>query len=116
MRNHRLFGLAALLGGLACFSERPPTEPAGPVTSDEVAIENFAYVPPSLSAAEGTVITWTNGDEAPHTVTADDGASFESGVLEQGGTFELTAPAPGTYRYHCEVHPFMTGTLTVTAP
>jgi plastocyanin len=29
------------------------------------------------------------------------------------GTAELTAPAPGTYAYHCNIHGSMTGTLTV---
>jgi plastocyanin len=117
MRNRSSLPLALLLCGLlACFSERPSTgpEPPGDGVSD-VAIENFAYVPPTISVPAGTPVTWTNGDDVPHTVTADDGESFESPILNEGGTFELTAPEPGTYDYHCEVHPFMTGTLTVTA-
>ncbi|HEU5040892.1 MAG TPA: cupredoxin family copper-binding protein [Gemmatimonadales bacterium] len=116
MNPHPAAALVLLAGAaVACVSDRPSTGP-GPVEGTEVAIENFAYVPPSLSVATGATITWTNGDEAPHTVTADDGESFESGILNQGGTFELVAPEPGTYEYHCEVHPFMTGTLTVTGP
>ena len=34
----------------------------------------------------------------------------------QGKTFQITAGAPGTYPYTCRIHPFMHGTLTVTAP
>ena len=115
MRN-RTAALALLLGGLtACFSERPSTGPEPPGDGGtEVAIENFAYVPPALTVVTGATVTWTNGDDVPHTVTADDGDSFESPILDQDATFSLTAPAPGTYEYHCEVHPFMTGTLTVT--
>jgi plastocyanin len=110
--------LPLLVGGLAaCFSDRPatgPEPPAGGGTS--VAIGNFAYVPPSLSVASGSTVTWTNNDEVAHTVTADDGNSFSSELLGRGRTFQLTAPAPGTYSYHCAVHPFMKATLTVTAP
>ena len=103
-----------LAGGLAaCVSDRPSTGPERPQNGPEVAIENFAYVPPSLTVASGTTVIWTNADDAPHTVTADDGESFESGILDERGVFELTVPPPGTYGYHCAVHPFMTGTLTV---
>jgi plastocyanin len=124
MRNRSIAALAplgssllagSLLAGsaLACVSDRPSTGPEPPAGGGAVAIRNFAYVPPSLTAVTGTTVTWTNEDDAQHTVTADDG-SFESAVIGQGGTFELTAPAPGTYEYHCQIHPFMTGTLTVT--
>ena len=81
-----------------------------------MAITNFAYVPPALTVASGSTVTWTNGDNVSHTVTADDGRSFGSDLLGKGQAFQLTAPAPGTYTYHCAIHPFMKATLTVTAP
>jgi plastocyanin len=117
-RGPRAAGLALLLGGLAaCFSDRPATGPESPGgAAPSVAIRNFAYVPPALSVVSGTAITWTNGDDVQHTVTADDGHSFDSNLLSKGQAFQLTAPAPGTYPYHCAVHPFMKATLTVTAP
>jgi plastocyanin len=107
----------ALLAGsaVACFSDRP-TAPDTGGGGTSVTIENFAYVPPALTVAAGATVTWTNDDDAQHTVTADDGSSFDSNLLGHGGTFQLPAPAPGTYAYHCAVHPFMKGTLTVTAP
>jgi plastocyanin len=46
-------------------------------------------------------------------VTADNDA-FDSGAFGAGASFQLTAGAPGTYTYFCEIHPFMKGTLTVT--
>jgi plastocyanin len=50
----------------------------------------------------------------PHTLTADEGNAFDSGVVEGGGQGEVTAPAePGDYAFHCEIHPGMTATLTV---
>jgi plastocyanin len=117
-RGIRAAALALLVGGLpACFSDRPTTGPEPPAGGGAtVTIANFAYVPPTLSAASGTTVTWTNGDDVQHTVTADDGTSFNSNVLGKGQKFQLTAPAAGTYPYHCAIHPFMKGTLTVTAP
>jgi plastocyanin len=117
-RGARAAALALLVGGLAaCFSDRPATAPEPPAGGGAtVTISNFAYVPPALSAASGTTVTWTNGDNVQHTVTADDGTSFDSNLLGKGQSFQLTAPAPGTYSYHCSVHPFMKATLTVTAP
>lgn len=118
MTRGALAAAFALLAGsaVACFSDRPtaPDLPGGGGTS--VTIENFAYVPPALTVAAGATVTWTNSDNAQHTVTADDGASFDSNILGQGGTFQFTAPTPGTYAYHCAVHPFMKATLTVTSP
>lgn len=55
-----------------------------------------------------------NADPVTHTLTADDGKSFNVSVNgNSSGTF--TAPSkPGTYKFHCTIHPQMHGTLTVT--
>lgn len=108
--------MALLAGALTgCFSDRPATGPEPPpADGSSVAVRDFAYVPPSLSVASGTVVTWTNEDPVSHTVSADDGKTFDSGVVDQGQTFQFTAGAPGTYTYFCRIHPFMKATLTVT--
>ena len=113
----RAAGCALLLGALAaCVSDRPAaTGPEPPVSGDAVSIKNFAYVPPSLSVASGTTVTWTNTDQEQHTVSSDDGHTFASSAFGPGQTFQFTAGAPGTYPYTCRIHPFMHGTLTVTA-
>ena len=109
-------GLAILLCALAaCFIDRPATGPEPPANGDAVSIQNFAFVPPNLSVVSGTTVTWTNTDDAQHTVSSDDGHSFESSAFGQNQTFQVTAGAPGTYTYTCRIHPFMHGTLTVTA-
>ncbi len=87
----------------------PPPASPGPNT---IAIQNFQFS--TLTAAPGAKITVQNSDPMPHSVTADD-KSFDTSVISahQQGTF--TAPAkPGTYTYHCLVHPDMHGTLVVT--
>jgi plastocyanin len=79
---------------------------------EAIAIEGFAFGPADITIPVGTTVTWTNNDGAPHTATADDG-SFDSGNLSTGDSFSFTFDTPGTYTYHCNVHPNMTATITV---
>jgi plastocyanin len=79
----------------------------------EVAIQSFTFAPGELTIAAGTTVIWTNNDSAPHTVTADDG-SWGSGRLSKGDTYSFTFEQPGTYPYHCNVHPLMTAAVIVT--
>ena len=85
---------------------------AAPVAADHVAIQGFAFGPSTVIVRPGTTVTWTQQDEDQHTVTADD-ASFASSPLTTGQTFTHTFTAPGTYHYHCAIHPFMHGTVVV---
>jgi plastocyanin len=104
-------GLWALVG---CFSERP-TAPESPGSGGPgITIANLAFVPSNLSVRTGTTVTWTNTDNLSHTISADDGHTFDSSAFTQGMTFQLTAGPPGTYGYFCRIHPFMRGTLVVT--
>lgn len=88
----------------------PGNVAAGP---DAVSITNFAFAPASLTVPVGTTVTWTNKDEEPHTVSADDG-SFRSQGLGTGSTFTFTFTKAGTFAYICTIHPFMHGTVVVT--
>ena len=76
-------------------------------------IQNFAFSPNPLTVALGSTVTWTNLDGVAHTVTADDG-SWGSSMLGQGETYSHVFTSPGSYTYHCAIHPFMTGTVVVT--
>ena len=76
-----------------------------------INIEDFEFSGPD-SVAPGAKITVENVDDAPHSVTADDG-DFDV-VVEGGATATFTAPnEPGTYSYICKFHPEMVGTLVV---
>ncbi len=92
----------------------PQASPAAAGLGAEVTMLDIAFDPPQLEIAAGTTVTWTNAEAIPHTVTAADG-SFDSGVLEEGGTFQQTFTTAGTVDYACAIHPGMTGTITVTA-
>jgi len=96
-----------------------PTTPSPP-SPVAVTIQNFAFDPASVTVPKGTTVTWTNQDSAPHTIASDAtplfsmGALFTSNQLGQGQTFSFTFNNEGTYLYHCGIHPFMKGTVTVT--
>jgi plastocyanin len=109
---------AALLAGCGGSSSsgtaKPPT-PSGGSSSQGSAIKmnNFAFSPATLTISHGAVVGVTNDDSAAHTITADDGHSFDTGSIAPGASGKLTAPKPGRYAYHCTIHPFMHGTLVV---
>ncbi len=88
-----------------------PADDAGGAA--EIVISDFSFSE-DITVPVGTTVVVRNDDSAGHTWTADDG-SFDSGLIDGGGTFEFTFTEAGTFAFHCEVHPAMTGTITVTA-
>lgn len=99
-------------GFLEVRADAPLAKSTDAADPDEVSIANFAFDPPRIEAGAGTRVTWTNRDQTPHTVTADDG-SFDSGTLAPGGTFSVEVPGNGPVTYACMIHPEMTGTIVV---
>lgn len=83
--------------------------------TNTITIENFAFNPATLTVAPGTSVTWTNRDGVTHTITADSGspAQFTSEQLANGSSFSFPFIKPGTYTYHCSIHPSMKGTVVV---
>ena len=77
--------------------------------------QEWNYSPAEVSVKVGVKVTWTNTGAVAHTVTADDGTSFDSGSMDPKASFSLTPTAAGTFAYHCTFHPWMKGTLVVTA-
>jgi len=102
-----------------CSSYQTPSAPAAPPAStgggNTIAIKNFAFDPSMLTVKTGTVVTWVNQDEAPHTIASDKGspAAVFSDSLSTGASYTFTFTQPGTYAYHCSIHPSMRGTVTV---
>lgn len=81
--------------------------------ADSVAIADFRFIPQAVSAPVGSEITFTNSDVAPHTATADDG-SFDTGRLAQRDEGTIKLAEAGEFKYFCDFHPFMRGTIEVT--
>ncbi len=125
MRQIRLLRTVSLLVTLllaACGPAPTPTPSPTPAATPASAanradIQNFAFNPQTITVPVGTTVTWTNLDGAAHTVSstsAPEGKGFDSGLLNQEGSFPLTFTVPGTYEYQCNIHPFMKGTIVVT--
>jgi plastocyanin len=89
---------------------QPPTTASATPPPSGIVIENFKFVDAVAKAHAVTKVV--NKDTAPHTLTADD-LSFDTKTIDGNATGEFTAPGPGTYKIHCVLHPFMTGTLAV---
>lgn len=89
----------------------PPSEP------NSINIENYTFVPATLTVKKGTTITWTNKDQAKHNVVADDD-SPQGGpngpLIGQGETYSFTFDTVGTFKYHCQPHPYMKSEVVVT--
>jgi plastocyanin len=82
-----------------------------------VAIRTFQFAPDTVRVRAGTRVVWTNTDQIEHTITsgslnAPDG-HFNGLVAKQGVTFSALFEKAGTYRYFCDRHRFMTGTIIV---
>jgi plastocyanin len=92
-----------------------PTTPVPSGGSNSIAIKNFAFSPATLTIKTGTMVTWMNQDGAVHQIASDAGTpvAFTSDTLANGASYQFTFIQPGTYTYHCTVHPSMKGTIIV---
>jgi plastocyanin len=97
-------------GGVAVVGAEVTVEAAAAAPS--ITIRNFDFGAP-LTVAVGATVTVRNGDGAPHTWTSNQGV-FDSGPLGSGDEFSFVFDAPGEYSFLCEIHPSMTGSITVT--
>ncbi len=84
-----------------------------------VFIQQEAYSPPRIQVLLSTTVTWTNKDKVPHNVTitpvvVSAADTWESGQLYPGQSFSYTFASRGTFKYYCQDHPEMVGTVTVT--
>ena len=82
-------------------------------TVKRVRIVNFAFQPRRIEVSRGTRVRWTNDGSVAHTTTSTTGI-WDSGSLATGDTFSRVFRARGTFRYHCTIHPDMTGKVVVT--
>ena len=126
------FALSACGGGPAATAASSPASSPAPAASPaasnpagacaqstapttiEATVRDYAFGPEPIKAKVGDVITWTNTGPNEHTATLDDG-SCGTDNLNIGDAGSLTFSAPGTYAYHCEVHPArMKATIVVS--
>ncbi len=92
----------------------PPAAAAAKSGVVDVNMKNIKFVPEAITVKVGQKIHWTNTDTPPHTVTARSGATFDSGNMNPGDTFDYTPTKAGTIHYYCQIHAGQVGTITVT--
>lgn len=80
-----------------------------------MSISAYMFSPSHPSVRTGLVkVSVKNTDPTDHTFTVT-GTSIDVAV-PAGGTGSASATlATGDYEFHCRIHSYMTGTLTVTA-
>ena len=104
-----LVGCGGSDGGSAATSESG----GGAAQSATVTMADLKYSPDDVTIAAGGEVSWTNEDDAPHTVTFEDDAVTSSEQMQQGDTFKTTFDEAGAFAYVCAIHPEMKATVTV---
>ena len=83
---------------------------------------NPDFSPKAATASSDALIKWVNQDTVPHTATngkdssdPNSGKLWDSSYLDPGKSYSIPASkiGAGAHQYYCQVHPFMTGTLTI---
>jgi plastocyanin len=116
--------------GLPAAEETETPVPAGAmiitILEGSAVQGNPDYEPDAAQVPLNTEVVWENADSVPHTATsgtgpedANSGQIFDTGIINNGESsapLELAGAAEGDeIAYYCQVHPFMTSALTVTA-
>jgi plastocyanin len=86
------------------------TTPGAETSMTKISVKNLTFTPAEVTVNTGATVAWANEDSVAHTIT---GTGFDSGEIQPGMEFRHTFSAPGTYDYHCSIHPAMTGKVIV---
>jgi plastocyanin len=133
MRRRPLLSLAPLTLALlaACGSNDNTGPQPAPGTGDITIVQGaslmtttaFSPNPQTVSLADGGEVRWVNqdggsvyggGTPTAHQITSDDNAFDMSEPFTPGQSYTVILSTAGTYHYHCNIHPNMVGTITVT--
>ena len=90
-------------------------------SADPNQADNYIPKLPNIELSKNNLVVWTNDDNTPHTVTPDhrmadsySGDFGSTGVVVPGESYEFLFTEEHVVPYHCDPHPWMTGTLTIT--
>jgi plastocyanin len=116
MGRRRQIGIAAV-GAVAAFLTLIGSVGAASAAHVNIgeAADRYHFSPATAFVNVGGTVTWTNGSDAPHTVTSDSGSELASATLNAGKSFSHTFAATGTFAYHCTIHTYMVGKVIVLA-
>ena len=113
-----VFALAACGGGTGPYgggttNQNPPPPPPGGTTVN--ATPSIAFTPATLTVDAGQAVTFAFGSVG-HNVTFDTqaaGTPADIPGINSGVSIDRTFTTSGTYRYHCTIHPGMSGSIVV---
>jgi len=76
----------------------------------------YHFTPNDITVGVGQSVTWSDGSDAPHTVSSDNAGGPLDGQLSPGGAdYSASFSAVGDYAYHCNIHTYMHGVVHVAA-
>jgi plastocyanin len=120
---------SAMLAGLG-LSSIPAWAQAKTAEVSMAQSPKMRFIPETVTIKAGDTVKWTNPHNISHTVTFDPSKAataanaalpagvepFDSGGVEEEGTFSHTFTVKGTYKYVCVYHEAMgmVGTVVVT--
>jgi hypothetical protein len=79
-------------------------------------LQHYVFVPSTIHARPGELVTIYNSDQLLHRIVADNG-SFDTGVMLPGSSFTVTAGEQGsTVAYHCVLHSRVKGQVVADLP
>jgi plastocyanin len=112
-------------GGATGTTSTSPAAASGPTLSipQGASVQgNPSYEPATLSVKVGDTIQVQNKDQSPHTVTSgksledpNKGKDFDTSIISPSASAKISTASlkSGQYPFHCDLHPYMTGTLKV---
>jgi len=78
-----------------------------------IDIRYDSFYPEILDVNKGDTVVWTNKDEKMHEIQFNGYSLANSRPLEEGALHRYQFNEPGTYSYHCSVHPGLQGLIRV---
>ena len=112
-RRSRLIALAALTA-IAAIALASSVVLAATHTVNIQETDQYHFVPPTINVTVGDTVHWQNQSDAPHTVSSDSGSDLNGSIAANTGSYDKTFDAAGTWKYHCNVHDYMHGTVVVS--
>lgn len=110
-----LAAIAVACGGAAAPAPAPGGGAGAAAVGATVTYKGFRADPAAVEVKAGQAVAWKNEDSQQHTVTA--GRPGAKGTfdrkLDAGATVTITFDSAGTFDVFCELHPSMTGKVTV---
>jgi plastocyanin len=115
-----LAAVVAACGGSSSNSQETPGPPSADVTITASGLK-FDHKTISVPANTAIKITLVNKDATPHNLSVYTDKSAKEKIFSgdlvnarETKTYTFQSPGPGTYFFHCDVHPDMNGSFVVS--